>query len=366
MVTSLVILTEYCAVYLPEIFALISSIAQSIGIYNPNDQSRAGAGRSSSYASGDYKGGTNPTYAAFERTKSATRGKAAKALRKRQDNKAIQDLKLIGDPMDAKYRYLSDGFMKRHCIGKYRTVDVSGSSNGISSERDHKRQKVGMIDAVSEQDESDIVDTLKEYQNYGSGSASKDDDNPDGVKFSMGFDVKSSSSHKQKKKRSGSMTIPITKSTDILGRLRESATGLQSAYSSTRILGAYPGDAVPVDEAGSADGLVSLARRYGYGDWESTDDESEFIGSSAPKFSFKNGSSRRRQRRATVRLAQPRPDSSQGRSRKRNGANSESTTTARSSRNTNFSRSRGGTRRTMLPMENLKRANRARQEHEKE
>jgi len=357
LVISLVILTEYCTVYLPELIALLSSVAQSIGIYNPNDSDRAFSGRSSSYASGDYKGGTNPTYAAFQRTKSATRGKAAKALRKREDKAAMQDLKLIGDPMDAKYRYLSDGFMKRHCIGKYRTVDVSSGAAGY----DQKRQQVGITDASdveSEEDDSGIVDTLKGYK--GSESTGKGHENSGGVNFSIGFDVKSSSSHKLKKKRGDSSIMASANPTDILGRLRESATGLQSTYSSTRILGAYPGDAVPIDEAGSADGLVSLARRYGYGDWES-DDEGDFEGPSKANFT----SSSRRKRKITMRISGRQSSLRQDRGRKRNHVTSESSpTSARSStRNKNISRSRMGTRRTMMPLENLKRA-KARQENE--
>jgi len=41
----------------------------------------------------------------------------------------------------------------------------------------------------------------------------------------------------------------------------------------TRILGAYPGDAVPIEEAGNAKGVEELAFRYGYGDW--SDDEED-------------------------------------------------------------------------------------------
>jgi len=44
-------------------------------------------------------------------------------------------------------------------------------------------------------------------------------------------------------------------------------------YIPTRILGAYPGDAVPIEEAGDANGVFELARRYGYGDWSDCDDD---------------------------------------------------------------------------------------------
>jgi len=61
---------------------------------------------------------------------------------------------------------------------------------------------------------------------------------------------------------------------NVFGRIRSAATS-NSYISSTRILGAYPGDAVPRDEAGSADGVVALARKYGYGDWSDSDEEEE-------------------------------------------------------------------------------------------
>jgi hypothetical protein len=32
-------------------------------------------------------------------------------------------------------------------------------------------------------------------------------------------------------------------------------------------MGAYPGDALPIEEAGNANGLFDLARKYGYKDW---------------------------------------------------------------------------------------------------
>jgi hypothetical protein len=42
---------------------------------------------------------------------------------------------------------------------------------------------------------------------------------------------------------------------------------------SSRLLGAYPGDAVPITDAASRYGVIELAKRYGYGDWSSDDEE---------------------------------------------------------------------------------------------
>lgn len=61
----------------------------------------------------------------------------------------------------------------------------------------------------------------------------------------------------------------------VLGRIR--AVGANSLVSRS-LFGAYPGDAVPPSEAASAMGVISLAEKYGFGDWsdDEGDDENEF------------------------------------------------------------------------------------------
>jgi len=44
---------------------------------------------------------------------------------------------------------------------------------------------------------------------------------------------------------------------------------------SRKLLGAYPGDAVPIEEAADANGVIGLAARYGYGDWSDDDDDDQ-------------------------------------------------------------------------------------------
>ena len=74
-----------------------------------------------------------------------------------------------------------------------------------------------------------------------------------------------------------------TGSSGVLGRLR--------AVSGSRILGAYPGDAVPIEDAANAKGVTDLARKYGYGDW-SDDDNDENIWSNG-----RGAQKKRRQKR---------------------------------------------------------------------
>lgn len=117
----------------------------------------------------------------------------------------------------------------------------------------------------------------------------------------------------------------------VLGRIRAAGGDMMPA----RVLGAYPGDAVPIEEAGNANGLFALARRYGYGDWsesEVTDDDDDYddddnaIGSDDRR---RSRPTRRRRRRkssaAQLGLDRSRPsneqrNSSSRRRRRRNAA----------------------------------------------
>ena len=57
----------------------------------------------------------------------------------------------------------------------------------------------------------------------------------------------------------------------VLGRLRAVTS---ESFISRQLMGAYPGDAPPIEAAGDARGLIDLARKYGYGEC-SDDDEVE-------------------------------------------------------------------------------------------
>jgi len=55
---------------------------------------------------------------------------------------------------------------------------------------------------------------------------------------------------------------PLPKQSRIVESIRSKSTF------AGRIWGAYPNDALPIEEAGNKDGVVRLARRYGYGSWD--------------------------------------------------------------------------------------------------
>ena len=83
-------------------------------------------------------------------------------------------------------------------------------------------------------------------------------------------------STKSKRSSAPSNTSPRKSDADggVLGRLRTAAGS--SALRS--LSGAYPGDALAVNEAGNALGLSDFASKYGYGDWSSEEEDEDDLG----------------------------------------------------------------------------------------
>lgn len=64
----------------------------------------------------------------------------------------------------------------------------------------------------------------------------------------------------------------------VMRRIRKAANAASgtSFFSNARLLGAYPGDAPSITDAGNASGLMNLATKYGYGEWSDSDRDDEF------------------------------------------------------------------------------------------
>jgi hypothetical protein len=106
------------------------------------------------------------------------------------------------------------------------------------------------------------------------------------VSVGVGFAIGESTRKRSKKKSSSSISSLARQSTSstnrkkssgprvsdreggVMGRLR--AAGANSLMG-RNILGAYPGDLPPPQEAADPNGLYGLAERYGYGDWSDGD-----------------------------------------------------------------------------------------------
>ena len=58
-----------------------------------------------------------------------------------------------------------------------------------------------------------------------------------------------------------------------MGKLRAAA----GSSVSRSLFGAYPGDALPTNQAGNPHGLIFLAERYGYSDLQAEEDEEGFV-----------------------------------------------------------------------------------------
>jgi hypothetical protein len=213
-------------------------------------------------------------------------GKKRKAQTQKADQRALDQLKRIGD---VRHQYLSEAFMKRHGIGPYACA-TSSSPDGIEvADTFHKSAE------LHEADESDtewVVQALTQENpqtrnaptfdtsfQVSMGSTGGAPSASVGVEFGFGdkrkkkrlttvSEVARKVSSPKKKKIVGPRTSD--RESGVMGRLR--AAGVNSLVG-RNILGAYPGDALSPSEASSASGMVDLARKYGYGDWSDDDEE---------------------------------------------------------------------------------------------
>jgi hypothetical protein len=213
-------------------------------------------------------------------------GRKRKAQTRKADEKALHQLKRIGDVNQAKYRFLSEEFMKRHKLGWYASkspeagVTAQLISEPISGLQEEESDTEWVLQALTEDDVpaslTPSVDTTVGISVGTSGPAVTV-----GVEFGFGT--------KRKKKRRTSVSEAVKKVTPrkrktsgqrtsdrdsgVMGRLR--AAGANSIVGRS-LLGAYPGDAPSPNEAASASGLIDLARKYGYGDWPDDEEEEQY------------------------------------------------------------------------------------------
>jgi hypothetical protein len=236
----------------------------------------------------------------------------------------VQDYKVGG-----KYTHLSLRFMKKYNLGHYAKekemfdsmIGVLGEEDGIDSDDedddvdgdDNKKQRKRRIQDDDDDGYPDSMSSERMEKGLGSGddyhdSDNDDDDSDDWVakafldegnldeeigiddfygdyekdrKIRKNIDVLEAA-YASKDEMSSLSTVKrrkivkVNKSdkdggAGVLGRLR--AVGTNGV--SSRIFGAYPGDAVSIEDAASADGVIELAERYGYGDWSDDDYDSD-------------------------------------------------------------------------------------------
>lgn len=255
---------------------------------------------------------------------SAVRGaKKRSSQMRKEDQKALNQLKKVGDISQARYRFLSQNFMKRHAIGPFadeRTLDNVSTVLGetelhrpmISQKNDD--DTAGELESDAEwivsaltQDEFDVKKQFVRDNEVASPSATAVEFKVCGPirkkrKRSAISDVTRLTSERAKKKANGPRLSD--RESGVMGRIR--AAGANSLVGRS-ILGAYPGDVPSPSDAANPRGLFDLAERYGYGDWSESDEDyspqAEFQGLRLGrkdvdlKEDFKTSSERKKKRR---------------------------------------------------------------------
>jgi hypothetical protein len=209
-------------------------------------------------------------------------GKKRKAQTRKDDQRALSQLQQIGDVSQARYRFVSDHFMRQHAIGPYAGATALVEVEEILEKPyRHSEESDGdwVIEALTQKDpEQSSIDTSVGVS-YGS----------DGASLSVGVELDFGGKRKKQKKRPSisevaRQTSASSKSkskrptgprvsdreSGVMGRIR--AAGANSLVGRS-LLGAYPGDAPAPVDAADANGMFDVAMKYGYGDWSDGDDE---------------------------------------------------------------------------------------------
>ena len=276
---------EWVKTYVPDIHRVSNYIAYDV--LRLRKRSRRGPGEPD-----------NLMNAGFVNTGEGSRlGRLPKKMRKKEDQKALAQLQDVGDVNEAKYRFVSTSFLQRHEIGPYNVaVGEVQLEHGEPKKKSSSGKKL-VAQENDDEDESDsgwIMDALgvekEEEEPDDSGlpfdtsvGVSMGSSGPSvsvGVEFNIGGKKKKkssslrsvleSSSGTRKPKKSSAQPRVSDSESGLMGRLR--AQGANSLVGRS-ILGAYPGDLPPPDEAADSRGVIDMAERYGYGDWSDEDDD---------------------------------------------------------------------------------------------
>ena len=321
IVAAMVITSEFVTCYLPFLASFVSWLLKATGIYDAEKAIRVAEARRAAAMRGHAVGPT-------KRGRFGANKKAQTARKKAADQVAVGKLRsLAGDGVaggigrDSRYCHLSSSFMKRHALGRYSLeIDAKAARDGLvqdvvgESVAEHGEELV--LDALkgekidketeeeTEEEEDWVVQALstdqiqkeevfeaeeglnshvEPYVEIETGSSGENAISF-GVDFTIGgsrrrpstrdavlkaaAESRSSVAGGRRRKLVGQRSSDRDGGGGVLGRIRAAGGDMIPA----RVLGAYPGDAVPIKEAGNPNGLFGLASRYGYGDWS---DDSE-------------------------------------------------------------------------------------------
>jgi hypothetical protein len=224
-------------------------------------------------------------------------GKQKQALTRKADEAALRQLKKVGSVREIRYRHVSEDFMKRHRLGSFAAKEAGGSNKTLPdtettiNRSDSYDDTDWIVKALTEQKSATkplatptlTVDLGSTHQTTSVGI---------GIDFGLEFGsqvekkgksfakASSTASNARRRKSTGPRASDREGGDGLLGRLRVAA-GANSRMSRS-LFGAYPGDAVPLQEAASAVGLTELAKRYGYEDWSDDAIDSDPANDSRP------------------------------------------------------------------------------------
>ena len=275
--------------------------------------------------------------AALART--GTSRKKRKELTRQADQVALEQLQSLS--ADARYAHVSDAFMKRHHLGAYqRDADVveaemedEGSAllaedsedvEGTSRKRKQKKVLTKTKRKAKVRQRKDWV--IEALTREISPSSSKTSIRPTvsinlgrNGGLSLGLELGNTRDRRDQYRKSvvEAVVAPdqmprvsrrrntgVSSSSSAVASISDASRGLmgniRSSALSRRLLGAYPGDALSLDEAADVHGVGTFAQRYGYDEHSSLWDEDDDT--------LLKVSKRRRKKRSRVKLDQNKAD----------------------------------------------------------
>lgn len=262
----LMFITEYLSAYVPFLPSLLSRVLPQRQL---NDRIRQERPPMSQLAA-----------SAVTSRRTGQTIKQRRKLTKQADQMALDQLKRVGNVQEAKYRYVTSDFLARHGLGTYaETTTVDETTD------EETKQQITEFGALKKDDGGDwVLNALtkdissKGEKLSGNPTLSVDIDSKGlsaGFEFSLGFDSKQriqvAKAALMPKNEKKSTTLKVSDRDGFLGRIKAAA-----GANSKNLLGAYPGDAVSLNEAGDPRGVKDLARRYGWGEWEEEEDTTSF------------------------------------------------------------------------------------------
>ena len=299
-----VFVQEWCNMYLPPFMALLSWIIRQIwpSLLEDHDHD------------------DDDIMNRYRRPKRLSR-QERQIQTKYEDAVAWQQLQRWDTKQTVIYRYVSSDFLQRHRIGPYSTTKLSSLQDVTKVMRRQSTPNTAGADTTArgspneEEEEEDDMDWVVEALtspkspirpivqpsiSIGIGSSNHQPSIEMGLSIDFGTskmkpidrrrnviakaitaesnlrrnqNSRSRNSNVNHKSNASSGSSSSNGSTDSLLDKFRAVTGTDSTVLSRTLLGAYPGDAVPISEAANPKGVIELALKYGYGDWSEDDED---------------------------------------------------------------------------------------------